>query len=83
IYAFLGSARTTVIPAITVPVSLLGACALMWACGYSLDNISLMAMTIAVGFVVDDAIVMVENIARHVEHGEPPLQAALKGLGET
>ncbi|PCE22696.1 acriflavine resistance protein B [Paraburkholderia acidicola] len=83
IYAFLGSARTTLIPAITVPVSLFGACALMWAFGYSLDNISLMAMTIAVGFVVDDAIVMVENIARHVERGEPPLQAALKGLSET
>ncbi|KVD90456.1 acriflavine resistance protein B [Burkholderia sp. ABCPW 14] len=83
IYAFLGSARTTIIPAITVPVSLFGACALIWACGYSLDNISLMAMTIAVGFVVDDAIVMVENIARHVEQGEPPLQAAFKGLSET
>jgi HAE1 family hydrophobic/amphiphilic exporter-1 len=83
IYAFLGSARTTIIPAVTVPVSLFGACALMWAFGYSLDNISLMAMTIAVGFVVDDAIVMVENIARHVENGEPPLQAALRGLNET
>lgn len=83
IYAFLGSVRTTIIPAVTVPVSLFGACALMWVCGYSLDNISLMAMTIAVGFVVDDAIVMVENIARHVEAGERPLQAALKGLSET
>lgn len=83
IYAFLGSARTTTIPAVTVPVSLFGACALMWAFGYSLNNISLMAMTIAVGFVVDDAIVMVENIVRHVENGERPLQAALRGLNET
>ncbi|ORC49117.1 acriflavine resistance protein B [Burkholderia sp. A27] len=83
IYAFLGNALTTIVPAITVPVSLFGACALMWVCGYNLDNISLMAMTIAVGFVVDDAIVMVENIARHIEQGEPPRLAALKGLSET
>ncbi|UVM49106.1 efflux RND transporter permease subunit [Pseudomonas sp. B21-015] len=83
IYAFLGNVRTTIIPAVTVPVSLLGACSLMWACGYSLDNISLMALTIAVGFVVDDAIVMVENISRHIEQGVSPRQAAFKGLSET
>ena len=69
----------TVIPAVTIPLALLGACALMWAVGYSLDNLSLMAFTIAVGFVVDDAIVMLENITRHVEEGERPFEAALKG----
>ena len=82
IFIFLRSVWTTIIPAVTIPLALLGACALMWAVGYSLDNLSLMAFTIAVGFVVDDAIVMLENIARHVEDGERPFEAALKGSGE-
>ncbi len=60
---------------------MLGAIALMWACGYSLDNLSLMALTISVGFVVDDAIVMLENISRHIEEGMKPHDAALKGAG--
>ncbi len=65
-----------------VPLSLLGALAVMYLCGFSLDNISLMALTISVGFVVDDAIVVVENIYRHIEDGMPPLEAALKGSRE-
>ena len=79
IFVFLRSIWATIIPSITVPLALLGACALMWVVGYSLDNLSLMAFTIAVGFVVDDAIVMLENITRHIEDGEKPLEAALKG----
>ena len=71
-----------IIPSVTVPLALLGACALMWVAGYSLDNLSLMAFTISVGFVVDDAIVMLENITRHIEEGEKPFQAALKGSAE-
>ena len=82
IFAFLRSFWATFIPAVTVPLALLGACALMWVFGYTLDNLSLMALTIAVGFVVDDAIVMLENITRYVEHGETPLAAALKGAKE-
>ena len=82
IFVFLRSVWATIIPSITVPLSLLGASALMWAVGYSLDNLSLMAFTIAVGFVVDDAIVMLENITRHIEEGERPFQAALKGSAE-
>ena len=82
IFVFLRSIRATIIPSVTVPLALLGACALMWVVGYSLDNLSLMAFTIAVGFVVDDAIVMLENITRHIEEGEKPLQAALKGSSE-
>ncbi len=82
IFIFLRSFWATVIPAITVPLALLGACALMWAFGYTLDNLSLMALTIAVGFVVDDAIVMLENITRYVEQGEQPLAAAFKGASE-
>ncbi len=82
IFIFLRSFWATVIPAVTVPLALLGACALMWMVGYTLDNLSLMALTIAVGFVVDDAIVMLENITRYVEHGERPLTAALKGAAE-
>ena len=65
-----------------MPLALLGACALMWVFGYTLDNLSLMALTIAVGFVVDDAIVMLENITRHIEEGEKPMAAAFKGAGE-
>ena len=69
-------------PSVAVPLSLLGACALMFVCGFSLDNLSLMALTISVGFVVDDAIVMLENIYRHIEAGMSPKEAALKGAGE-
>jgi hydrophobic/amphiphilic exporter-1 (mainly G- bacteria), HAE1 family len=82
IFVFLRSFWATVIPAVTVPLALLGACALMWVFGYTLDNLSLMALTIAVGFVVDDAIVMLENITRYVEEGEKPLAAAFKGAKE-
>ncbi len=82
IFVFLRSLWATIIPSVTVPLALLGACALMWAASYSLDNLSLMAFTIAVGFVVDDAIVMLENITRHIEEGEKPFEAALKGSGE-
>src|SRR5271167_2811673 len=82
IFVFLRSLWATIIPSVTVPLALLGACALMWAAGYSLDNLSLMALTISVGFVVDDAIVMLENITRHIEEGEKPFQAALKGSAE-
>ncbi len=82
IFIFLRSLWATIIPSVTVPLALLGACALMWAMGYSLDNLSLMALTISVGFVVDDAIVMLENITRYIEEGEVPLPAALKGASE-
>ncbi|RTL77771.1 MAG: multidrug efflux RND transporter permease subunit [Bradyrhizobiaceae bacterium] len=82
IFIFLRSFWATVIPSVTVPLALLGACALMWMAGYTLDNLSLMALTIAVGFVVDDAIVMLENISRYVEKGEDPYRAALKGASE-
>ena len=82
IFVFLRNFWATVIPAVTVPLALLGACALMWVFGYTLDNLSLMALTIAVGFVVDDAIVMLENITRYVEEGEKPLAAAFKGASE-
>ena len=82
IFVFLRTFWATVIPSVTVPLSLLGACALMYLMSYSLDNISLMALTISVGFVVDDAIVMLENIVRHVEDGMKPYEAALKGSGE-
>jgi multidrug efflux pump len=79
IFAFLGSVRATVIASIAVPISLIGTFGLMYLLGYSLNNLSLMALTIATGFVVDDAIVMIENIARYIEEGEPPLRAAIKG----
>jgi HAE1 family hydrophobic/amphiphilic exporter-1 len=82
IFVFLRSVWATIIPSVTVPLALLGACALMWMLGYSLDNLSLMALTIAVGFVVDDAIVMLENITRYVEEGMPPFKAALRGSRE-
>jgi hydrophobic/amphiphilic exporter-1 (mainly G- bacteria), HAE1 family len=82
IFVFLRNLWATIIPSITVPLALLGACALMWIAGYSLDNLSLMALTIAVGFVVDDAIVMLENITRYIEEGEAPMAAAIKGAGE-
>ena len=79
VFLFLRSLRATIIPSVAVPLSLVGTLAVMYICGYSLDNLSLMALTISTGFVVDDAIVMIENISRYIEEGEPPLQAALKG----
>ncbi|MDB5504870.1 MAG: acriflavine resistance protein [Tardiphaga sp.] len=82
IFVFLRSVWATIIPSITVPLALLGACALMWVFGYTLDNLSLMALTISVGFVVDDAIVMLENITRYIEEGDTPMDAAFKGAGE-
>ncbi len=82
IFIFLRSVWATVIPAITVPVALICTFAAMFLLGFSLDNLSLMALTIAVGFVVDDAIVMLENIYRHIEEGMKPMEAALKGAGE-
>jgi HAE1 family hydrophobic/amphiphilic exporter-1 len=82
IFIFLRSAWATIIPSVTVPLALLGACSLMWVFGYTLDNLSLMALTIAVGFVVDDAIVMLENISRYIEQGEKPRAAAFRGASE-
>jgi len=82
IFLFLRNAWATIIPGVTVPLSLFGTCAGMYLLGYSLDNLSLMALTIAVGFVVDDAIVMLENIYRHIEAGLSPKEAALQGAGE-
>ena len=82
IFVFLRSLWATIIPSIAVPLALLGACALMFVAGYSLDNLSLMALTISVGFVVDDAIVMLENITRYIEEGEEPFAAALRGSRE-
>ncbi len=82
IFLFLRRAIATLIPTLSLPVSLLGAIALLWAFGYSLDNISLLGLTLAVGLVVDDAIVMLENIMRHVEEGMAPFQAALQGSRE-
>ena len=82
ILLFLRSLHATLIPAVAVPLSLLGATAFIYLVGYSLDNLSLMAFTIAVGFVVDDAIVVVENIFRHLEAGTTPLQSAIKGARE-
>src|SRR5580692_9088885 len=79
IFLFLRSLRATIIPSVAVPLSLVGTLAAMYLLGYSLDNLSLMALTISTGFVVDDAIVMIENISRYIEEGEPPMQAALKG----
>ena len=82
IFLFLRRFVATVIPTLSLPVSLIGAVALLWGLNYSLDNISLLGLTLAVGLVVDDAIVMLENIMRHVENGEPPFQAALRGSRE-
>ncbi len=82
IFLFLRNAWATIIPSVTVPLALFGTFAAMYALGFSLDNLSLMGLTIAVGFVVDDAIVMLENIHRHIEDGMEPLAAALKGAGE-
>jgi multidrug efflux pump len=82
IFAFLHSPRATLIASLSVPISLIGTCGAMYLLGYSLNNLSLMSMTIATGFVVDDAIVMIENISRHIENGEPPMDAAMKGATE-
>jgi HAE1 family hydrophobic/amphiphilic exporter-1 len=82
IFVFLRNFWATVIPAVTVPLSLIGTFAILYEFGYSLDNLSLMALTIAVGFVVDDAVVVIENIFRHLEEGLSPMQAAIKGSGE-
>ncbi|MDD2545660.1 MAG: MdtB/MuxB family multidrug efflux RND transporter permease subunit [Burkholderiaceae bacterium] len=79
IFVFLRSASATLIPSFAVPLSLVGTLGVMYLAGFSINNLTLMALTISTGFVVDDAIVMIENIARYVEEGEPPLQAALKG----
>src|SRR4051812_15228837 len=82
IFIFLRNFWATIIPAVTVPLSLIGTFAVLYEFGYSLDNLSLMALTIAVGFVVDDAVVVIENIVRHLEEGLSPMQAAIKGAGE-
>ena len=82
IFLFLRSAAGTLIPSVAVPLSLIGTFGVMYLAGFSINNLTLMALTIATGFVVDDAIVMIENIARHIEHGDPPMEAALKGAGE-
>ena len=82
IFLFLRNLWATIIPSITIPVALVATLGMMYICGFSLDNLSLMGLTIAVGFVVDDAIVMLENIFRHIEEGMDPLQAALIGAGE-
>jgi hydrophobe/amphiphile efflux-1 (HAE1) family protein len=82
IFIFLRNFWATIIPAVTVPLSLVGTFAVLYELGYSLDNLSLMALSIAVGFVVDDAVVVIENIVRHMEEGASPYEAALKGAGE-
>jgi len=82
VFAFLRNVWATIIPSVAVPLSLVGTFGVMYLCGYSLDNLSLMALTISTGFVVDDAIVVIENIARHIEDGMKPFQAALKGASE-
>jgi len=82
IWLFLRNIPATIIPSLSVPLSLIGTFAVMYLANFSLNNLSLMALTIATGFVVDDAIVMIENISRYIEAGEPPLEAALKGAGQ-
>jgi multidrug efflux pump len=82
IFLFLRSLSATIIPSVAVPLSLVGAFGVMYALGYSLDNLSLMALTISTGFVVDDAIVMIENISRYLEQGLSPMEAAFKGAGQ-
>ena len=82
VFLFLRNFRATLIPAVAVPVSLIGTFSIMWLAGYSLNNLSLMAMTIATGFVVDDAIVVLENVSRHIEAGMKPFDAAIKGARE-
>jgi len=82
VFVFLRNPRTTFIPSVAVPVSLIGTFGVMYLAGYSLDNLSLMALTISTGFVVDDAIVVIENITRYMEHGATPMEAAMKGSEE-
>src|SRR5262244_3319989 len=82
VFAFLRNVRATIIPSIAVPLSLVGTFGVMYLCNYSIDNLSLMALTICTGFVVDDAIVVIENITRYIEQGMPPTQAAIKGASE-
>ena len=82
IFLFLRSASATFIPALAVPISLFGTCAAMYMLDFSINNMTLLALTLSVGFVVDDAIVMLENIVRHIEHGMRPFEAALKGARE-
>ena len=82
VFVFLREVRATLIPSVAVPISLIGTFGVMYVCGYSLDNLSLMALTIATGFVVDDAIVVLENVSRHIEEGMPPMKAAMRGASE-
>src|SRR5262249_8431160 len=82
VFVFLRSLWATAIPSVVVPLSLIGTFGVMYLLGYSIDNLSLMALTISTGFVVDDAIVVIENITRYLEHGLAPLQAAIQGAGE-
>ena len=82
IFLFLRSLSATVIPSIAVPLSLIGTFGVMYLAGFSLNNLTMMALTISTGFVVDDAIVMIENISRYIEEGERPLEAALKGAAQ-
>src|SRR6202023_3561194 len=82
VLVFLRTARATFIAGVALPLSLVATFGVMWFCGFSLDNLSLMALTIGTGFVIDDAIVMIENIVRHIEEGEEPFEAALRGAKE-
>ena len=82
IFVFLRNISATIIPSLALPMSIIGTFSVMYLLGYSLDNLSLMALTLSVGFVVDDAIVMLENIVRHMEMGKRPMQAAMEGAGE-
>ena len=82
VFVFLRNGRATLIPAVVVPASLIGTFGVMYLCGYSVDNLSLMALTISTGFVVDDAIVVIENVSRYLEQGMQPVEAALKGARE-
>src|SRR5690606_3679941 len=82
VFLFLRSARATLIPIVTIPVSLIGACAVMYALGFSINTLTLLAMVLAIGLVVDDAIVVLENIYRKIEEGRPPKQAAIEGIRE-
>ena len=82
IFFFLRNAVATLIPSLTLPMAIIGTFSVMYVLDFSIDNLSLMALTLAVGFVVDDAIVMLENIVRHIEMGKTPMQAALDGAEE-
>jgi HAE1 family hydrophobic/amphiphilic exporter-1 len=82
IFLFLRNMSATIIPSLALPLSIIGTFAAMYGLGFSVNNITLMALTLSVGFVVDDAIVMLENIVRHMEHGEKPMEAALLGSKE-